>query len=133
MHYLGFVGVPRRYFELGDSQIFDSSVGDLNAFISIVTFIVGFAQIVFFYNMARSYTKGKKAEANPWQACSLEWQTPEVPPGHGNWGKEVPLVYRWPYDYGVPGAVHDYVPQNMAPDDVPMIKQERKSSRKGKA
>jgi cytochrome c oxidase subunit 1 len=120
MHYLGFLGVPRRYFELGDTQVFDSSVGDLNAFISIVTWIVGFAQIVFLYNMARSYFKGKEAGQNPWGACSLEWQTPQVPPGHGNWGKELPLVYRWPYDYGLPGAAHDFVPQNMAPKDVPM-------------
>ena len=133
MHYLGFVGVPRRYFELGDTQVFDSSVGDLNAFISIVTWIVGFAQIVFLYNMARSYFKGKEAGQNPWGACSLEWQTPQVPPGHGNWGKELPLVYRWAYDYGVPGAVNDFVPQNMAPKDVPMTNNGRKSSRSRKA
>ena len=133
MHYLGFVGVPRRYFELGDTQVFDSSVGDLNAFISIVTWIVGFAQIVFLYNMARSYFKGKEAGQNPWGACSLEWQTPQVPPGHGNWGKELPLVYRWAYDYGVPGAAHDFIPQNMAPKDVPMTNNGRKSSRSRKA
>ena len=28
----------------------------------------------------------------------------ETPPPHGNWGKEVPVVYRWAYDYSVPGA-----------------------------
>jgi cytochrome c oxidase subunit 1 len=133
MHYLGFVGVPRRYFELGETQIFTESVGNLNAFISIMTFIVGFAQIVFFYNLARSYMKGKKSEPNPWGAASLEWQTPEMPPGHGNWGKSLPLVYRWAYDYGVPGAVSDFIPQNMAPKDVPMVKKGRKSSRSRKA
>jgi cytochrome c oxidase subunit 1 len=133
MHYLGFVGVPRRYFELGETQIFTESVGNLNAFISIMTFIVGFAQIVFFYNLARSYISGKKAERNPWKAASLEWQTPDVPPGHGNWGKSLPLVYRWAYDYGVPGAVDDFVPQNMAPKDVPMTNNGRKSSRSRKA
>jgi cytochrome c oxidase subunit 1 len=108
-------------------------VGNLNAFISIMTFIVGFAQIVFFYNLARSYISGKKAERNPWKAASLEWQTPDVPPGHGNWGKSLPLVYRWAYDYGVPGAVDDFVPQNMAPKDVPMTNNGRKSSRSRKA
>ena len=133
MHYLGFVGVPRRYFELGETQIFTESVGNLNAFISIMTFIVGFAQIVFFYNLARSYMNGKKSEPNPWGAASLEWQTPDLPPGHGNWGKNLPLVYRWAYDYGVPGAVDDFVPQNMAPKDVPMVKKGRKSSRSRKA
>lgn len=42
-----------------------------------------------------------------------EWQTPETPPPHGNWGgREQPVVYRWAYDYSVPGADHDYVPPN---------------------
>jgi len=115
LHYLGFVGVPRRYFELGDSEIFGETVHDLNAFISIVTFCVGFAQLVFFYNLFRSYFNGKPSGDNPWRACSLEWCTPETPPGHGNWGKERPVVYRWAYDYNVPGAVQDFLPQTMSP------------------
>ena len=31
---------------------------------------------------------------------------------HGNWGKEQPVVYRWAYDYSVPGAKQDFIPQN---------------------
>ena len=38
--------------------------------------------------------------------------TAETPPGHGNFGKELPLVYRWAYDYNVPGAKEDFIPQN---------------------
>ena len=133
MHYIGFVGVPRRYFELGETTFIPESVATLNAFISIMTFIVGFAQLVFFYNLARSYFRGKEAGPNPWQACSLEWQTPETPPGHGNWGKACPLVYRWAYDYSVPGVAQDYIPQNMPPDEVPLVKKGRKRSRARKA
>ena len=48
-------------------------------------------------------------------ATTLEWQTPETPPGHGNFGKELPIVYRWAYDYSVPGAAQDFIPQNEAP------------------
>ena len=48
-------------------------------------------------------------------ATTLEWQTPETPPGHGNWGKELPVVYRWAYDYSVPGAPQDFIPQNQPP------------------
>ena len=66
--------------------------------------IVGFAQIVFLFNLVWSLFKGKPAGGNPWRATTLEWQTPETPPGHGNWGKELPVVYRWAYDYSVPGA-----------------------------
>ncbi|GBF27066.1 alternative cytochrome c oxidase subunit 1 [bacterium MnTg02] len=112
MHYIGFVGVPRRYFELGDTTFIPDSVATLNAFITIVTLIVGFAQMVFLFNLIWSYTKGKIAERNPWNATSLEWHTPEMPPGHGNFGKELPVVYRWAYDYGVPGAEKDFIPQN---------------------
>jgi cytochrome c oxidase subunit 1 len=73
---------------------------------------VGFAQMVFLFNLIWSVFKGKHAGHNPWNATTLEWQTPEVPPGHGNWGKELPLVYRWAYDYSVPGADRDFVPQD---------------------
>ena len=39
-------------------------------------------------------------------------ETPQTPPAHGNWGKELPVVYRWAYDYSVPGAPEDFIPQN---------------------
>jgi cytochrome c oxidase subunit I len=77
--------------------------------------IVGAAQIVFFFNLISSLYKGKLAGGNPWKATTLEWQTPETPPGHGNWGKELPVVYRWAYDYSVPGAGQDFLPQNQPP------------------
>ena len=46
------------------------------------------------------------------RSLGLEWQTPDVPPHHGNWGPELPRVYRWAYDYSVPGAPLDFIPQN---------------------
>ncbi len=112
MHYLGLMGVPRRYYELGQMAFLPPSAATLNEFISIAAFIVGAAQLLFVYNMITSLTKGREAGGNPWHATSLEWQTPETPPGHGNWGKELPVVYRWAYDYSVPGAAEDFVPQN---------------------
>ena len=118
LHYIGFLGVPRRYFEMGDTSFIPESVQTLNAFVTVVALIVGFAQIVFFFNMAWSAFKGKKAERNPWKACSLEWQTPDMPPGHGNFGETLPVVYRWPYDFALPGADEDFVPQNVPSDQV---------------
>ncbi|MDW6025807.1 cytochrome c oxidase subunit I [Mesorhizobium sp. BAC0120] len=112
MHYLGLIGVPRRYAEIGDMHIFPASAHTLNAFISIMAFIVGFAQLVFLFNLIWSIRHGREAGGNPWRAASLEWQTPETPPGHGNFGKELPVVYRWAYDYNVPGAKEDFIPQN---------------------
>ncbi|MFT4614085.1 MAG: cytochrome c oxidase subunit 1, partial [Bacteroidia bacterium] len=73
---------------------------------------VGASQLIFIYNMASSLRNGEKAGKNPWGATSLEWQTPDVPPRHGNWGAELPTVHRWAYDYSVPGAEDDFIPQN---------------------
>jgi len=112
MHYLGFIGVPRRYYELGETAFVPPSAATLNVFITVAALIVGAAQMVFFFNLIWSLGKGKRAGSNPWRATTLEWQTPQTPPGHGNWGKELPIVYRWAYDYSVPGAKQDFVPQN---------------------
>ncbi len=115
MHYLGFIGVPRRYYELGETAFVPPSAATLNIFITVAALVVGAAQIVFFFNLIWSLFKGKPSGPNPWNGTSLEWQTPETPPGHGNWGKELPVVYRWAYDYSVPGADKDFIPQNEPP------------------
>ena len=112
MHYLGLMGVPRRYFESSDIAIMPPSAATLNAFISIMAFTVGFAQIVFVFNLIWSLRHGKASGPNPWRATTLEWQTPQTPPVHGNWGEHLPVVYRWAYDYSVPGAAEDFIPQN---------------------
>ncbi len=125
MHYQGFIGVPRRYFEIYDSPYIEVSTMGLNVFITVAALIVGAVQLLFIYNLISSARLGKKAERNPWKANSLEWQTPEMPPAHGNWGKEMPKVYRWPYDYSVPGAKEDYIPQNVAPSAVTEAKVEK--------
>jgi cytochrome c oxidase subunit 1 len=70
---------------------------------------------MFLFNLAWSAFKGRQAGGNPWRATTLEWQTPDTPPVHGNWGPRLPVVYRWPYDYSVPGADQDFLPQNLAP------------------
>ena len=118
MHYLGFLGVPRRYFEMGETDFIPQSAQTLNEFITVVALIVGFAQLVFLFNLVWSAYKGRVSGRNPWRATTLEWQTPDFPPRHGNWGPTQPVVYRWAYDYSVPGADQDFLPQNLAPDQV---------------
>ena len=124
MHFIGMEGVPRRYYAYGESAFVDESVMTLNAVISTAAIIVALAQIVFLFNLAWSYFCGKHAGSNPWGATTLEWQTPETPPGHGNWGKELPVVYRWAYDYAVPGAKLDYVPQTVPADAVELAERD---------
>lgn len=117
MHYLGFVGVPRRYYSYDDIEFIPQSVHDLNAAITVAALIVGAAQILFLFNLVWSLKRGKVADSNPWRATTLEWQTPNTPPVHGNWGKNIPQVHRWAYDYSVPGAAEDFIPQNIPRQD----------------
>ncbi len=70
---------------------------------------------MFLYNLIWSYFNGKPSGGNPWRATTLEWQTPETPPKHGNFGATLPVVYRWAYDYSVPGCAEDFIPQNQPP------------------
>ena len=103
---------------MGETTFIPESAQTLNAFITVVVLIVGSAQLVFLYNVIWSMFKGEKAGHNPWKATTLEWQTPEVPPGHGNFGPELPVVHRWAYEYGHPDAADDFVPQNQPPERV---------------
>ena len=120
MHYLGFQGMPRRYYAYEDYQFIPDSAQSLNAFITVVAIGVGIAQILFLYNLFHSAFRGKPSGGNPWRAASLEWLTPETPPRHGNWGATLPRVHRWPYDYGVPNVAEDFVTQTTPPSEAPV-------------
>jgi cytochrome c oxidase subunit 1 len=116
MHYIGILGVPRRYFAYG-SDFIPESAYTLNEIITIAAIFVALAQIIFFVNVFWSLKYGKPSGGNPWDATSLEWQTPDTPAKHGNWGHDLPVVHRWPYDYNVPGESADFIPQTVPPSD----------------
>ncbi len=83
----------------------------LNEVISHAAWLLALAQLPFIINFFWSIRKGKAVESdNPWDATTLEWQTP-TPPPHGNF-LQTPQVVRGPYDYSLPGAAKDFVPQN---------------------
>jgi cytochrome c oxidase subunit 1 len=83
----------------------------LNRPIFIAAICLGLAQIPFIVNFFWSIHHGKKvASDNPWDATTLDWQTP-TPPPHGNFDKPVE-VFRGPYEYSVPGHASDFIPQN---------------------
>ena len=112
MHYLGVLGVPRRYFAYENYDFIPDSAKDLNAMISVMAIFVALVQLIFLFNLVWSLFKGKPSGDNPWEATTLEWQTETTPPGHGNWGEKLPVCHRWAYDYSVPGYEQDYLPQN---------------------
>jgi len=119
MHYLGFAGVPRRYFSMGNTDFLPDSAQDLNAVITLSAIFLALSQLLFFVNVILSLVRGPKSDPNPWGATSLEWFTPDHPPKHGNWGHELPEVHRWAYDYSVPGYEDDFIPQHFSADQAP--------------
>ena len=110
MHSLGIVGHLRRIYDPLQYEFLQPLQG-MNIFISLAAFMLGSAQLLFLINFFSSIWVGKKAGANPWHATTLEWTVPS-PPGHGNFGGELPTVHRWPFDYSLPGAKEDFVMQN---------------------
>jgi cytochrome c oxidase subunit 1 len=118
MFLMGILGVPRRYFDFNALQYLPPQTSALNIAITVAALAVGAAQLIFLGNLIWSALWGKRAEANPWGATTLEWQTPTTPPPHGNWGAQTPTVYRWAYDYSVPGAERDFIPQNVPTEQV---------------
>jgi cytochrome c oxidase subunit 1 len=108
MHYEGFAGMPRRYYDYAGWESFKQFV-ELNRVISFAAILSFLVQLLFVFNFFYSIFKGRKVTSkNPWGANTLEWTTP-IRPGHGNWPGEIPEVHRWPYDYGKDGR--DFIPQ----------------------
>jgi cytochrome c oxidase subunit 1 len=98
MHILGLQGMPRRV------ATYATKFADLNLFISIMSFGLGFSTLVFVYNMVTSWRGGTRAVGNPWRGMTLEWLVSSPPPIF-NFDR-VPTIVGGPYEYGVPGAVH---------------------------
>jgi cytochrome c oxidase subunit I len=118
MHYLGILGVPRRYYAYSNAIDFiPHSAHVMNQWITVSAVFVAVVQLLFLYNLVNSLFRGQPAGDNPWRATTLEWRTPDTPPKHGNWGPKLPVVYRWAYDYSVPGAPEDFIPQDIPPGD----------------
>ncbi len=115
MHFLGLSGLPRRYYSFTTFDTFNI-YPDLNTFISIAAILTFSAQLIFLYNFFHSVFRGKPATQNPWRSTTLEWTTP-VRMIEGNWPGDVPFVYRWPYDYSLPDAAEDFIPQHIETQD----------------
>src|SRR5882724_3166826 len=109
MHVMGLVGMPRRYAQFTE-YTFLIRLHPLVVFVSVVAIITVLTQFLFYFNLIWSIFKGKKAPANAWEATTLEWTTTSPPP-HDNCAGVLPMVYRGPYEFAVPGAPHDFVMQ----------------------
>ncbi|HEX9764397.1 MAG TPA: cbb3-type cytochrome c oxidase subunit I [Candidatus Acidoferrales bacterium] len=112
MHFIGLSGHMRRIPDLSASTTL-GHLQPVHLFMTIAAFFTIGAQLIFAFNLAWSLVRGKKvANDNPWEATTLEWTIPSPPP-HDNFAGLEPVVHRGPYEFAVPGADKDYVPQHL--------------------
>jgi len=114
MHFIGISGGVRRYAD-STGAAYLAALQPLHRFVTISAFVTAAAQLIFFYNFFISLKNGEPASANPWNATTLEWITASPPPPD-NFGGHFPTVYRGPYEYSVPSAAQDFLPQHLAPE-----------------
>ncbi len=110
MHIVGIGGHMRR---IADPAAYDhlAPLQHWNVLMTWSAIGLGLSQLVFLGNFFLSLKLGKKAEANPWKANTLEWADADSPPPYHNY-TEIPTVHRGPYEFGAPGAAEDYLPQS---------------------
>jgi len=92
MFIMGWLGMPRRYFDyLPEFQIYHliSTIG---------SWILIAGVLIMITNLIKALVSGKKfTEKNPWGGETLEWQI-ETPPIHENF-YEIPTLHETPYQY----------------------------------
>jgi cytochrome c oxidase subunit 1 len=98
MHWPGIQGMNRRIAD------YPAALNGINLFVSLSSFMLGASFIIFVANIVYAWARGPVAEANPWSARTLEWQTSSPPPVENF--ESPPRVVGHPYDYGIPGSVH---------------------------
>ncbi len=111
----GLAGVSRRLYDGGQIYAHAQDVLVYNEVMSIAAWVLFVFQIPFIVNLLVSMKKGKAAADNHWNATTLEWSAAPSPPvGHGNF-RDLPTVYRDPYEYSHPDHDEDYWPQDVPP------------------
>jgi cytochrome c oxidase subunit 1 len=115
MHWLGLVAHSRA--PAGNSLA--AAAEPVRDFITGAIVATIAAQGIFLFNFIRSVWWGAKVnEKNPWRATTLEWSIASPTP-FDNFGPAEPVVYRGAYEFGAMGRAEDFVPQHLAPEQVP--------------
>ena len=111
MFLLGMGGHMRRIYNPLQYD-FLKPLAPVNEFVTVAAVALLLSQLPFVVNFIWSLRFGAMASENPWRATTLEWTTSSPPP-HGNFAT-IPTVHRGPYEYSVPRAAEDFLPQDLA-------------------
>src|SRR5438445_209075 len=76
MHIPGLLGMPRRIYTYEPGRGWDT----WNLIVTIGVFFQAAGILAFAVNMIRSYSRGRPAGSDPWDAWTLEWSTTSPPP-----------------------------------------------------
>ena len=109
---LGMAGQHRRIWSYNAfPELARPELQNLRIFATSALIVLLLAQFIFIVDFFWCMFRGRKASANPYNANTLEWVAPSPPP-HGNF-KEMPTVYRGPYEYSRTDQDEDFWPQNV--------------------
>jgi len=101
MHFAGLAGEPRHYDRLAGPVTSFPSLIPVERAITYSALLLAAAQFIFLWNVFASARRGRIAEANPWQATTLEWADAEGPM----------RIERGPYEYELPSSGKGFHPQ----------------------
>jgi len=91
MFYLGYQGMPRRYYD------FTNEFADGHLFATVGSWILIAGVVVMLVNLIQGMRNGTPVGENPWGSTTLEWTVPSPPPLENF--EKIPTVKGGPYDH----------------------------------
>lgn len=101
MHFAGLAGEPRHYDRLAGMATSFPSLVPVERGITFSALLLAAAQLIFLWNVIASARRGREAEANPWQATTLEWANDAA----------VQPIASGPYEYELQSGGNSFHPQ----------------------
>jgi cytochrome c oxidase subunit 1 len=97
---LGWMGMPRRYYDYLPEYSF------LHQFATVGSFIMVAGLLLMMINLIKSVFIGEKAAPNPWGGATLEWTLPSPPQTEDF--ETIPVITRGPYEFNKPELQHEH-------------------------